>query len=52
MRSKKGNQTDTKLLRIENLQVEVEEGEGSFHYIDLEINLGQANVLFGQNGPD
>ena len=26
--AKKGNQTDTKLLMIENLQVEVEEGEG------------------------
>ncbi|MBA7706475.1 hypothetical protein ES703_115329 [subsurface metagenome] len=47
--AKKGNQTDTKLLMIENLQVEVE-GREILHHVDLEINLGQTNVLFGQNG--
>lgn len=47
--AKKGNQADTKLLMIENLQVEVE-GREILHHVDLEINQGETHVLFGPNG--
>jgi len=48
--AKKGNQTDTKLLMIEDLQVEVEDGKEILHHIDLEISQGETHVLFGPNG--
>ena len=48
--AKKGNQTDTKLLMIEDLQVEVEDGKEIVHHVDLEINPGETHVLFGPNG--
>jgi len=48
--AKKGNQTDTKLLMIEDLQVEVEDGKEILHHVDLEISQGETHVLFGPNG--
>ncbi len=47
--AKKGNKGDQKMLKIEDLSVEVEEKE-ILHHVDLEINQGETHVLFGPNG--
>jgi len=46
---KRLNKGDQKMLRIEDLRIEVE-GREIIHHIDLEINQGETHVLFGPNG--
>jgi Fe-S cluster assembly ATP-binding protein len=45
----KSDQQDKKLLVIDDLRVEVQ-GKEILRHVDLEINKGEINVLFGPNG--